>query len=145
MKIRFKKLSRNAVTPSYAKPGDAGMDMTSVTHLTDTANQTVNYHTGIAVEIPKGYVGLLFPRSSVYKTDLILSNCVGVIDSGYRGEIVFKYKMPPNTYYPSLKRFDDGDRVGQLIIIPYPEIEMEEVTELTDSERGEQGFGSTGK
>jgi dUTP pyrophosphatase len=76
---------------------------------------------------------------------LILSNCVGVIDSGYRGEIVFKYKMPPNTYYPSLKRFDDGDRVGQLIIIPYPEIEMEEVTELTDSERGEQGFGSTGK
>jgi dUTP pyrophosphatase len=62
MKIRFKKLSRNAVTPSYAKPGDAGMDMTSVTHLTDTANQTVNYHTGIAVEIPKGYVGSPYIR-----------------------------------------------------------------------------------
>jgi dUTP pyrophosphatase len=145
MKVRFKKLTDQATMPSYAKPGDAGLDMTAFSYVTDPNNQTINYHTGIAVEIPEGYVGLLFPRSSVYKTDLILSNCVGVVDSGYRGEIVFKYKMPTKAYFASLRRFEVGDRVGQLIILPYPQIELEEVLELSETERGVAGFGSTGK
>jgi len=81
MKVRFKKLSEKATTPSYAKPGDAGLDITAITYLTDPKNDTINYHTGLAIEIPEGYVGLLFPRSSVYKTELSLTNCVGVIDS----------------------------------------------------------------
>lgn len=145
MKVRFKKLHRNAVTPSYANPGDAGMDLTAITYTTDAKNNIIEYFTGIAIEIPEGYVGLIFPRSSVYKTDLVLSNCVGVIDSGYRGEISFKFKMPVNTFFAALKRFQDGDRVGQLIILPYPVIELEEVTELSVTDRGELGFGSTGK
>lgn len=145
MKVRFKKLSTLAATPSYAKPGDAGLDLTAVTYVTDPTNGTINYHTGIAIEVPAGYVGLLFPRSSVYKTDLILSNCVGVVDSGYRGELVFKYKMPKSSYFASLRRFEVGERVGQLLIIPYPNIEIEEATELSETERGESGFGSSGK
>lgn len=145
MKVRFKKLHRNAVIPTYAKPGDAGLDITAITYSIDTANNVIDYFTGIAVEIPEGYVGLLFPRSSVYKTDITMANCVGVIDSGYRGEIVFKYKMPKKTFFASLKRFQEGDRVGQLIILPYPTIEPEEALELSISDRGELGFGSTGK
>jgi len=145
MKVRFKKLSEKATTPSYAKPGDAGLDITAITYLTDPKNDTINYHTGLAIEIPEGYVGLLFPRSSVYKTELSLTNCVGVIDSGYRGEIVFKYRMPKNTFFASVKRFEEGDRVGQLIILPYPKIDLEEATELSDTERGKSGFGSSGK
>lgn len=145
MKVRFKKLHRNAVIPSYALDGDAGLDLTAITYTTDAKNNVIEYFTGLAVEIPEGYVGLIFPRSSVYKTDLILSNCVGVIDSNYRGEISFKFKMPPNTFFASLKRYQDGNRVGQLIILPYPTIEPEEATELSVTNRGEAGFGSTGK
>lgn len=145
MKVRFKKLHPNAVLPGYSKPGDAGLDLTALTYQTEPKHHVISYHTGIAAEIPEGHVGLIFPRSSVYKTDLILSNCVGVIDSGYRGEIVFKYRMPRNEYFAGLARFQEGDRVGQMIIVPYPTIEVEEAEELSDSERGEGGFGSTGK
>ena len=145
MKVKFKKLVDRAVTPSYAKPGDAGLDITTIASTIDNVYGFIEYNTGIAVEIPDGYVGLLFPRSSVSKTDLILANCVGVVDSGYRGEIKFRYKMPPKAYFASLKRFQDGDRIGQLVIMPYPTIELEEVNELSDTDRGEGGYGSTGK
>jgi dUTP pyrophosphatase len=144
MKVRFKKLHPKAVIPGYAKPGDAGLDLTAIAMLTEPENDVIAYYTGLAVEIPEGYVGLIFPRSSVSKKDIMLSNCVGVIDSGYRGEIVFKFKMPKETFFASLKRYEIGDRVGQLIIMPYPTIEVEEATELTNTERGEGGFGSTG-
>jgi dUTP pyrophosphatase len=98
----------------------------------------VTYDTGIAIEIPQGYVGLLFPRSSVSKTVLTLSNSVGVIDSGYRGSIMFKFRYPEEGPV-----YEVGDRVGQIIIMPYPQISFEEVEELSETERGEGGFGST--
>ena len=144
MKVKFKKLVDTAVTPTYAKDGDAGLDLTSIQHTINTDYNYIQHHTGIAVEVPKGYVGLIFPRSSISKTDLSLANCVGVIDSGYRGEIIFRFKFKKDTYFAGLKRYEAGDRIGQLIIIPYPSIELEEVSELTDTDRGEGGYGSTG-
>src|SRR6478736_7662831 len=92
MLVRIKKLHENAVIPQYAKDGDAGMDLTAVGRYWDADSHVYVYHTGLAFEIPKGYVGLLFPRSSIFKQDLSLSNSVGVIDSGYRGEVLFKFK-----------------------------------------------------
>jgi dUTP pyrophosphatase len=145
MKVRFKKLSLKAVTPSYAMPGDAGLDLTAIQYTVDPEHNFINYYTGLAVEIPQGYVGLLFPRSSVSKTDLSLANSVGVIDSGYRGEIIFRYKFKRNEHFASMRRFKEGDRVGQLLIIPYPTIELEEVAELSSTERDTGGFGSTNK
>ena len=98
--------------------------------------------TGIAVEIPPGYFGAIFPRSSIRNTPLILSNCVGVIDSGYRGEIVFSFRWV-NTADGA--QYKPGDRIGQLVILPLPEVEFEEVLVLSNSQRGTGGFGSTGK
>lgn len=145
MQVRFKRLSDKAVMPSYAKPGDAGLDITAVYHQINADHNYIEYFTGLAVEIPEGYVGLLFPRSSVSKTDLALANCVGVVDSGYRGELTFRYKFAKEAYFASLKRYQDGDRIGQLVIMPYPTIEPIESTELSDTERGSGGYGSTGK
>jgi dUTP pyrophosphatase len=144
MKVKFKKLVDTAVTPSYAKPGDAGMDITTIAHKINTEHNFIEYHTGLAFELPKGYVGLLFPRSSVSKKDISLANCVGVMDSGFRGEITFRYKFDRDEYFANVKRYDDGDRIGQLVIMPYPEIELEEANELADSSRGKGGYGSTG-
>jgi dUTP pyrophosphatase len=93
------------------------------------------------MEIPKNYVGLIFPRSSVRNKDLILSNCVGVIDSGYRGEIQATFKKTDGL--DSIK-YNIGDRGAQIIILPYPQVNFKEVEELSDTERGSGGFGSTG-
>ena len=138
MKVKIKKLHPDAVIPTYAKHGDAGLDLTAVEIEAD--EHVLTYKTGLAVEIPWWHVGLLFPRSSVYKTGQSLTNCVGVIDSGYRGEIMFKY-----TVSPYAKEYEVGDRVGQLVIMPYPMIEFEETEELTPTERGDGRYGSTGK
>lgn len=140
MNIKIKKLHRNAVIPSYAKEGDAGLDLTAISEEWNDDNSMVTYDTGIAVEIPIGYVGLLFPRSSVSKTSLNLANSVGVIDSGYRGSIMFKYR-----YLEEGMVYEVGERIGQLIILPYPKIEFEVVEELSDTTRGDLGFGSSGK
>lgn len=145
MKVKFKKLSPKAVTPTYAKEGDAGLDVTCIGYQIDKENNYIEYFTGLALELPKGYVGLIFPRSSVSKTDLQLANCVGVVDSGYRGEITFRYKFRKDAFFASLKRYQEGDRIGQLVILPYPQIELEEIEELAESERGSGGYGSTGK
>jgi dUTP pyrophosphatase len=139
MKVKIKKLVPEAILPSYSKPGDAGLDLTATSEKWDDDKSIVTYGTGLAVEIPEGYVGLVFPRSSVSKTSLNLTNSVGVIDSGYRGEIMFKFR-----YLEEGMIYDVGDRVGQLIILPYPQIEFEEVTELSNTERSTGGFGSTG-
>ena len=114
------------------------MDLVATEILKDTPDQ-ISYGTGIALEIPKGFVGLVFPRSSIRKTDLILSNSVGVIDSGYRGEIQATFKRT------GLTKYAVGDRGAQIMIIPHPTIEFNEVSELSNTERGEGGFGSTGK
>lgn len=147
MKLKIKKLDKRAVVPSYSKPGDAGMDLTAINISKDNVGN-ITYHTGISIEIPKGYVGLLFPRSSICKKQQFLTNSVGVVDSGYRGEIMAKFKPVMGSYETILELFESneyqiGDRVVQLLIIPYPQIELEEVEELSDTERGYGGFGST--
>ena len=91
MKVRIKKLDNNAVIPSYAVHGDAGMDLTATRKWFDESGN-ICYGTGLAFEIPEGYVGLVFPRSSCSKKQLVLANAVAVIDSGYRGEVVMKFK-----------------------------------------------------
>lgn len=166
MKVKIKKLTKSAVIPSYAKEGDAGLDLVATSKATDEYGNIV-YGTGLAVEIPKGYVGLLFPRSSNAKTNLYLTNSVGVIDSGYRGEIMMKYKCMCNVFpyinywwqKKVLRRkevnigtvcltqnaYNVGDRIGQLIIIKHPTIEFIESDSLSETDRGNGGFGSTGK
>jgi dUTP pyrophosphatase len=138
MQVRIKKLNENAVIPTYAKVGDAGMDLV-ITEIKGENTFDITYGFGIAIEIPNGFMGLVFPRSSIRKTDLVLSNAVGVIDSGYRGEIQATFKRT------GLQKYEIGDRGAQLIIIPHPHVDFVEVNELTNTERGEGGFGSTGK
>jgi dUTP pyrophosphatase len=139
--VKVKKLVPEAVIPSYSKVGDAGMDLT-ITKEIENTSFSVSYGFGIALEIPQGYVGLVFPRSSVRNQDLILSNCVGVIDSGYRGELQATFKK---TQGLDSVKYKVGERGAQIIILPYPTIYMTEVPELSDTERGTGGFGSTGK
>lgn len=139
--VKVKKLHSNAVLPSYSKEGDAGLDLT-VTEVLDNSRQKVKFGFGIAMEIPKGYVGLIFPRSSVHKTKLTLSNCVGVVDSGYRGEVMSIFRKIREVRDPEYKV---GDRVAQIIIIPYPTINIVESEELSETERGSGGFGSSGR
>lgn len=151
MEVKIKKLHKDAVIPKYAKPGDAGMDLTAVSRYLDKYGN-ICYGTGLAFEIPEGYVGLIFPRSSICKEQLLLSNAVGVIDSGFRGEVSFKFK--PSVAFDKLgdltskllySAYKIGDRIGQIIIMPYPQIEFIEVEELSETERGTNGYGSTGK
>lgn len=140
LKINIKKLSENAVIPSYSKDGDAGMDLTATKIISNTTFD-VTYGTDLAIELPKGYVGLIFPRSSIRKYDLLLSNSVGVVDSGYRGELQITFKKTNGL--DSLS-YLIGDRVAQIMIIPHPIVKFNEVSDLSDSERGSGGFGSTG-
>lgn len=141
MIVNVKRLNKDAIVPQYAKADDAGLDLIATSRRWSDEMQCWIYRTGLAIEIPKGYVGLLFPRSSVRKYGLILTNHVGVVDSGYRGEIML-------TFRPAMAGgahiYDVGDRIGQLIIMPYPSITLNEVEELSSSERGEGGHGSTG-
>jgi dUTP pyrophosphatase len=138
MQIKIKKLSPEAVIPTYAKDGDAGMDLV-ITDIKGENKLFITYGFGISMEIPEGFMGLIFPRSSIRKTDLVLSNAVGVIDSGYRGEIQVTFKRT------GLNKYEIGDRGAQIIIMPHPIVDFVEVDELTNTERGEGGFGSTGK
>lgn len=141
MKVKIKKLHNDAVIPKKAHEQDAGFDLVAISK--DTIDEEGygfhEYDTGIGLEIPEGYVGLVYPRSSISKTGHILANSVGIIDSNYRGSIKVRFKTIPDCveYIP-------GDRVAQLIIMPYPSIEFEEVEELSNTDRGEGGFGSSG-
>jgi dUTP pyrophosphatase len=137
VKIKIKKLDPEAKIPHYVNHGDAGMDVYAVSK-TET-EKFVEYGTGLAFEIPSDHVLLVFPRSSVSNTHLQMANSVGVLDSGYRGELKLRFRRHGTDDY------NVGDRVGQIIILPFPLIEFEEVVELTDSVRGAGGFGSTGK
>jgi dUTP pyrophosphatase len=141
VKVGVKKLHPYAVIPSYSKPGDAGMDLTITRRISNTTYD-VTYGFGIAMEIPEGYVGLVFPRSSVRNKEIVLSNCVGVIDSGYRGEIQATFKKLQGL---DSQQYEIGERGAQIMIVPYPKIEMVEKEELSNTERGDGGFGSTGK
>lgn len=141
--VKVKKLNENAAIPSYSKIGDAGMDLTITSIIDETATK-VTYGFGIALEIPKGYVGLVFPRSSIRKYDLSLTNSVGVIDSGYRGEIQATFQKTDELKGEFSRKYNVGDRGAQIMILPYPQIKIIESEDLSNSERGHGGFGSTG-
>ena len=152
LNIQFKRLHPNAVIPTYAHPADAGLDLTATTR-TDDNNGNIIYGTGLAIEIPPGYVGLIFPRSSIRNSSLIQANSVSVIDSGYRGEITVtmrKYfkptaSLPHMAYHTKAAEYQPGERIAQLIVMPYPKCHFIEAEQLSDSERGTKGYGSTGK
>lgn len=141
MILKIKKLNEDAKLPMRQKEEDAGLDFTATSCTYD--NEKIIYGTGISLEIPPGHVGLMFPRSSICKYDLSLTNSVGVIDSNYRGEIKFIFKTTRDSGC-KLNIYQVGDRIGQLIVIPYPTLEIVEVDELSNTERGDQGFGSSG-
>lgn len=141
MQVQIKVLNELAKIPAYSKVGDAGLDLvaTSLNQVEESGYGYVEYGTSLAIKIPEGFVGLIFPRSSISNYGMILSNSVGVIDSNYTGEIKFRFK-----YITGTNAYNIGDRVGQLIIIPYPTIEFEQVDELPETNRNDSGFGSTG-
>ena len=125
--------------PTKAHTTDAGCDLYATSKEYDECGCVV-YGTGIAVEIPQGYVGFVFPRSSIARTGLALSNAVGVIDSGYRGEVMAKFRR---VQIPA-EEYKVGERIAQLVVMPYPEVNFEEVAELSVSDRGVGGYGSSG-
>jgi len=135
--LKIKKLNSGAVIPSYARGGDGAMDVVAISR--DITDKFVEYKTGLSLEVPEGHVCLIFPRSSVSKKDLLLCNSVGVLDSGYRGELILRFKRFAEDIY------EIGEKVGQIMILPRPYVTVQEVNELSESERGEGGFGSTGK
>ena len=146
--VKIMKLVEEAVVPQYSLEGDAGLDLTAIFRSYDEFGNVV-YHTGIAMEIPKGYVGLLFQRSSVSKKQQFLTNAVGVIDSNYRGEIMLKFK-PTVQYHSKVESlfnemYEVGEKIGQLIILPYPSVNFILSDNLSDTVRGSNGFGSTDK
>lgn len=142
MKINLKKEDENAVIPAYSRDGDAGMDLVAVskTIVNEKDHGYIEYDTGIAIELPENYVCFVFPRGSVSHTGLILANAVGVVDSNYRGTIKCRFK-----YIPETREYSVGERVAQIIILPYPTIEFNEVNELSETNRQDKAFGSSGK
>lgn len=168
LRVPIKKTHPDAVIPNYAKPGDAGLDLVAVTDarrvglweikyscycgigrlLTKivrlingfSPTRYIEYKLGIALEIPEGYVGLLFPRSSISNTGLKFATSVSVIDSGYRGELTARFRVGNR----KMGVYKKGDRVAQLIIMPYPEVVFVPTENLSPSVRGTGGYGSTG-
>jgi dUTP pyrophosphatase len=137
MKLKIKKLNIEAKIPHYANPDDAGMDVYAISK--EVKERFIEYGTGLSFEVPEGHMMLVFPRGSLSNKDLILANHVGVLDSGYRGELKLRFRKIGDDVY------DIGDKIGQIIIVPFPKIEFEEVEELSETGRGSGGFGSTGK
>lgn len=137
--VNFKKVHPNATIPKYTFNGDAGLDLKAVTRILDINSPYIEYGTGLTAEIPQGYVGLLFPRSSVSDRNMSMANSVGVIDSNYRGEIKLRFYL-----YDEARTYTIGDRVGQLLIVPCPRVNVKEIETLTPTDRGIGGFGSSG-
>ena len=191
LKVKIKKLVENAVIPTYAKHGDMGMDLTATSVEYDKEKDCFVYHTGLAFEVPEGYGMLIFPRSSNRKTGAYMTNHVGILDSGYRGELLVCFKnrdsigtllarfrsdkFVENTangnvqdiksyafsiiqasnniinndetltkFIMNFAPYKVGDRVAQIVIVPYPKVTFKETDKLSESERGVGGHGSTG-
>jgi dUTP pyrophosphatase len=140
MKVNI-KLSEGASLPKYAKNGDAGLDLIAISKsiINEKDHGFVEYDTGIALELPENHMGLIFPRGSISTTGMILANSVGLSDPNYRGTIKCRFKWIPET-----KMYEIGDKIAQLVIVPYPTIEFEIVDELSKTERNEKAFGSSG-
>ena len=147
MEVKIKKLFPGATLPKYAHEGDAAMDLYAFSK--DSSNpKYIEYGTGIGIKIPEGHVGLIFPRSSNSNVDLQLTNSVGCVDSNYVGEIKLRFRRIKRNTPEGVRvveSYNVGDRIGQLMIIPYPTIELKEVDELPKTNRGDCGFGSSGK
>ena len=139
--MKIKVLDKNCI-PKKSHSIDAGLDLKARTYATVFPQCTEFIPTGVCVEIPVGMVGLLFPRSSISKTPLRMANSVGVIDSGFTGEI----QVPLyNTSEVEIRDIEQYDKIAQLVIVPLADVSLEIVDELEESERGANGFGSTGR
>jgi dUTP pyrophosphatase len=145
MILHFKKLDEKAVLPQYATPGDNGLDLVALSKEWDEKYQTLTFGTGLAVEIPEGFSGLLLPRSSIYKTGLYLCNSIGLIDSSFRGEIKFKFYKAVTDTWVAARNYEISERIGQLILVQTPTLTPIFVDKLKPSLRDVGGFGSTGK
>jgi dUTP pyrophosphatase len=142
MELPFKRLRDGATIPAFAKPGDAGLDLTSIIDVEVGPGERAMIPTGLAVAIPEGFAGLVLPRSGLAsRRGLTLANAPGLIDSGYRGEITCAVVNLDREAPVAIRR---GDRIAQLLIVPAPHVEPAWAEELPESERGEGGFGSTG-
>ena len=142
MRIKIKKINKMATIPTKGSDAAAGYDLYSIDDETIFPHHTTKIATGLALEIPDGYFGGIFARSGLASNKgLRPANCIGVIDSDYRGENIVLL----HNYTDKYQNINKGDRIAQLIIMPYLAIEFEEVEELEETERGSGGFGSTGK
>ena len=144
MEIKIKKLNENAIIPKRGSKQAAGYDIYACTNapIVIAPHQTVKVGTGLSIEIPNGYFGAIFARSGLAtKQGLRPSNCVGVCDSDYRGE----YIVALHNDLDEPQVINPMERIAQLIVVPYLAVEFNEVNELSDTKRGENGFGSTGK
>ena len=145
MEIKFKKLSDKATMPSKAHKTDAGFDLIATnitTELNECGQLVIVYHTDLALEIPEGYFAQLMPRSSIAKKSLRLTNSCGVIDSGYRGEVLGKF-IATTDVVPAVYKV--GDKFAQLVILPVPDVEFVESDSLLESDRADGGYGSSDK
>ena len=144
VKVKFKKLSENATVPSYGSAFAAGADLYACTNgetVTFAPGETKMIHTGISLEIPEGYAGLVYARSGIAtKRGLAPANKVGVIDSDYRGEIMVSL----HNHSCEVQEIGDKERIAQLVIAPFLAVDFVEADELSDTDRGAGGFGSTG-
>ena len=138
--VKIRKVHPDAVLPQRAHPTDAGMDVTAISM--EMTEDYIEYDTGLQFQLPAGYVMLIFPRSSNSKKDLLLCNSVGVLDAGYTGNLKFRFKLTTEGY--TEKIYNPGDKIGQIVILPYPEINFIETEEFDETDRGSGGFGSTG-
>jgi len=144
MKIKYKLIKPDAVEPSYMKDGDAGLDLTATSIVKNTLF-SVWYNTDIAIEIPKGHFGMLVPRSSITnKSSLTLSNSVGIIDAGFRGGIQIRFNRTLKGFF-TRNKYQVGERVAQLIIVPFKKVILEKEIYLSNTDRAQNGFGSTNK
>lgn len=138
--VKIRKVHPDAVLPERAHRTDAGMDVTAISM--EMTEDYIEYDTGLQFQLPEGYVMLIFPRSSNSKKDLLMCNSVGVLDAGYTGNLKFRFKLTTEGY--TEKIYNPGDKIGQIIILPYPEITFIETDNFEATDRGDGGFGSTG-
>lgn len=148
MKVKIKKLTDNAITPTYGTSGAACFDIyvSEVPYEKIWSDEPVMCGTGLSFEVPDGHVMLIFSRSGHgFNNDVRLANCTGVIDSDYRGELKVKLTCDINSSIDSVLSIAIGDRIAQAMIIPFEQVQFEVVDELSPTDRGTNGFGSTGK
>jgi len=147
--LKIKKLRQDAILPFRAHDNDAGWDLTAIENVTPSEKGYFEYRTGLAIQLPTGYDALIFPRSSISNYDLVLANGIGLVDEGYRGELLIRFKpclrsagSPFNSVH-DLRIYKKGDRIAQLVLRKRPLFIIQEVDSLSDSERSSGGFGST--